>query len=82
MTDTSGNPTGSYQFNFIALKFNDIASGTVNTSVIQYSGDFQNGLAGATDSLGQTDTEHQYIILSLFKNLGDVILYNFNYAGN
>ena len=50
--------------------------------MIQYSGDFQNGLAGATDNLGQTDTEHQYIILSLFKNLGDVILYNFNYAGN
>lgn len=82
VTDTSGNPTGSYQFNFIALKFNDVSSGTANTSVIQYSGDFQNGLAGATDQLGQTDTEHQYIILSLFKNLGDVILYNFNYAGN
>ena len=73
---------GKLLFNFIALKFNDASSGAVNTSVIQYSGDFQNGLAGATDNLGQTDTEHQYIILSLFKNLGDVILYNFNYAGN
>lgn len=80
--DASGNPTGSYRFNFIALKFNDIASGTVNTSVIQYSGEFQNGLAGAADNIGQTDTEHQYIILSLVRNLGDVILYNFNYKAN
>lgn len=72
---------GNYYMNFFALKFNDISTGTLNTSVLQYSGNFQNGLANATDSKGSIDTEHQYIILTLANNLGEVILYNFNYAG-
>jgi len=67
------------EMNMIALQFNNVEEGALNTSEIT-DGVFANSIINFNDLTG-VDTTHKYIRVTLAYNMGSIILYNYNYAG-